>query len=266
LEVQSSNVPKILKKIGGWILAIWGAIRAPVDFLESVKATHHYAEYLYSHSYLALTLVPKSAWFTAGLLIAGIALIFSGQISSFVRDRWPRLPNIKGNQILNCAVLWDETKGCYVRQAAPPQSVFGILLEIANQVEQGKPSPTAGRVKAQTIFHFKNGQTLLASPSAWIDEPASSVELAPGDTRCLIIATGFHFTQDWRVPLNRRSNITSPVSFEHWEIPGLLGNNGTADVQLISLDTNKIITSFILGWQWKPQYPLTITGFSQVKH
>jgi len=256
---------KTLKKVGGWLLAVWMALNTVVSQLDKLKGIHRYVDYLHSHWYSAFIFLPKPILLSLTFLALGISLIFSDQISSYVSGHWSR-SNLKGNQILNCAILWDPVKGCYVRQAAPPKSVFGILLEIANQVEHGKPSPTAGKVKAQIVFHFKNGQDLLASPAAWMDEPTSSVELAPGDTRCLIVAAGFNFTQDWRIPFNRRSDSSSPLSFDHHDIPGLLGNEGTADVQLISLGTNKILISFVLGWQWKPQYPLTITTFTQTKH
>jgi hypothetical protein len=257
---------KTIKKVGGWLLAGWMALNTVVSQLDKLKGIHGYVDYLRSHWYSAFIFLPRPVLLSLSLLVVGVGLIFSGQLSSYVSSRWSRPPNLKGNQILNCAILWDQPKGCYVRQADPPRSVFGILLEIANQVEHKKPSPTAGRVKAQAVFHFKNGQDLLASPSAWIDEPTSSVELAPGDTRCLIVATGFHFTQDWKVPLNRRSGILNPVSFEHYDLPGLLGNEGTVDIQLISLDNNKILVTFTLGWRWRPQYPLEITHFIQVKH
>jgi hypothetical protein len=256
-------MPKPIKKVVGWLLAIWGAIRAPVDLLESLKATKHYGEYLY-HWYPSFAFVPKSIWFTLGLLIIGIGLISSDRLWEMIDSRWPRVPNIKCHQILRCAITWDQINGCYRRNPDPPRSVHSILLEIANQVERGKRSPPAGRVKAQIIFRFKHRpEELRAAPAAWIDEPCSSVELAPGDTRCLILATGFHFTQDWRLPVNRRSSTTSPISFEHYDVPGLLSSEGTLEVQLVSMDANKILTTFTGGWRWEPQYPLEVTNLVQ---
>lgn len=200
------------------------------------------------------------AWIGVFFIVAGIVSIL-----------WPygttdSVPNISCYKILRSGISWDDTNGCFVRKPDTQHPVYGIFLEIANEVEYGKPSPAAGRVKAQIIYHFRNKHELRAAPGAWIDEPLSSVELAPGDTRWLIVAVGFHYTQDWRVPFNRRSDRNNPVSFEYYDIPGLLGTRGTVDVQLLSLETNKILITWTLGWEWKPQYSFEITHFIQTKH
>jgi hypothetical protein len=258
---------KVVKKVIGIGLAIWGAVRAPVDLMESLKATRHYAELLYCYRYSAFAFVPRSFWFTLSLLIVGFGLIFSDRWLPILDRWWPRNPNIKLHRVLNAGVTWDDRNECYFRQPNPEHPVIAIILEIANEVEHRKPSPTAGRVKAQITYHSTNKDKaeLRVVPGAWVDEPLSSVELDCGDTRWLIAAVSFHFTQDWRVPVNRRSDIRNPKSFDHHEIDGLTSRRGTLDVQLISMDTNKIITTFTFDWQWTTGYPLTLTRYKGIK-
>jgi hypothetical protein len=172
-------------------------------------------------------------------------------------------PNLMCHNVFYTGISWDSVAGCYQRIPSLEMPRWGILLEIANVVESGKQGVTAGKVKAQITFRFSGNKSLLAAPAAWIDEPFGMAELAPGDTRCLILAVGFHYTQDWRVPLNRRTESTKPFSFEHYDIPGLLGNEGSAEVRLLSMETNQIAAAFVADWKWDVGYPLRVTSFVQ---
>jgi hypothetical protein len=249
-------------KIGGSILFVWAVLRWPVDTVESARAIGRYLEYL--HCYAPFLFTPSN-FFTIGLFLVGAALIFSDQLSDFVTTHWPRNSNIELRQILRSGISWDNTNACYVHIPDTQRPTWAIFLELANEVELGKPSPTAGRIKAQITYHFKNGPDLRAAPGAWMDEPLSSVELACGDTRWLIVAVSSHYTQDWRVPFNRRSDIKNPPSFEHYKIPGLLGTSGTAEVQLISMEANKVLLTLFFNWQWLPGYSLELTYLKQTR-
>lgn len=258
---------KAAKVIGGWLLAIWGAVRAVVDLLGSIDATKQYAEFLYCHWYLAFPLIPKSALLTAGVILMGSGLIFSDRLIAITDTWWPRTPNIALHRVLNAGVTWDGSNGCYIRQPNLDTPRIAIILEIANEVEAGKASPTAGRVKAQITYHYADSSRpdLRVVPCAWVDEPLNSVELGCGDTRWLIAALSFHFTQDWRVPVNRRSDIVNPQSFDHHEIYGWSDSHGTMEVNLISMETNKILTTFSFDWQWTTGYSLTLTRYKGIR-
>jgi hypothetical protein len=256
---------KAIKTICGWVVLVWGALGMCFEIVEKLEKTHHYAVYLYSHWSTLLAFFPRPFWMVLSFLVIGTGLIFSDRISDFVESRWPRHPKLQCTQIMQSAIAWDQQNGCYRRKVGQDRAGYGIWLEIANEVEHGRRTLSAGRVKAKIVFRFKGNQKVSAAPAAWMDEPLSSVEFAPGDTRCLIAATSSSFTQDWNVPLNRRSDINRPQSFEHYEIPGLLGNDGMVDVQLISLETNKVLVRFTFPWRWKPQYPLEILGLVETK-
>jgi hypothetical protein len=257
---------RVVKKVGGWLLAIWGAIRLPVDTLESLKATRHYAELLYCHR-LAIFLSPRSFLLTIGILLIGVGLILSDRLLASLDLWWPHAPNIQLHTVLNAGVSWDSKNGCYIRQPNQEHPTIAIILEIANQVTEGKISPTAGRVKAQITYRYKHPShsDLRVAPCAWVDEPLSSVELDCGDTRWLIAAVSFHFTQDWRVPVNRRSNINNPQSFDHHDIYGWSDTDGTVDVELLSMSSNRILKTFMFDWHWRTGYPLALIKYKGSK-
>jgi len=258
---------KIIRKVGGWLLAGLLAVRWIVDLLESIKATKHYADFLYSHGYSAFGLLPKSVLFDIGLLTVGLGLIFSDRLLKYVDRWWPRAPNIQFHTALNAGVTWDDRNGCYIRKPNLEYPRIAIILEIANEVEQGKASPSAGRVKAQITYRYadKGRSELRVVPAAWIDEPLSSVKLDCGDTRWLVAAVGFQYTQDWRVPVNRRSDITNPQSFDHHDIFGWSDTQGTMSIDLISMDTNRILTTFNFDWRWTTGYPLALIRYRGTK-
>jgi len=176
-------------------------------------------------------------------------------------------PKITWHAVHYAGISWDSVSSCYRRTPSIEMPRWGILLELANKVESGKQPVTAGTVKGQITFGFEaRGSELLASPAAWIDEPLGMAQLAPGDTRWLILAVGFHYTQDWRVPLNRRTEFQKPSSFEHYDIPGLLGNKGTAKVELISVETSQVVAMFSIGWTWDVGGPLRVVSFAQISN
>jgi len=74
---------KRVNKVLGWILAGWGAIRAGVDLLESIKATHQYALTIYQYRYLAVGLF-SSKGLTISVIVIGSGLIFSDNIQRVV--------------------------------------------------------------------------------------------------------------------------------------------------------------------------------------
>jgi hypothetical protein len=175
-------------------------------------------------------------------------------------------PNLTWHTVSYAGISWNSEENCYRRIPSLEMPRWGIFLEIVNAVESGKIGVTAGKVKAKITFRFSGDRSLIATPAAWIDEPFGMVELAPSDTRCLLLAVGFHYTQDWRVPLNRRTEPTKPPSFEHYDIPGLLGNKGTAEVELISLETNRVVTVFTADWKWEVGHPLRVTNLLQISN
>jgi hypothetical protein len=265
--LQCQDMLKTFSWIGGVLLATWGFVRGIVDLLESIRATRCYAEFLYAHRYAAGALLSGSGLLTVVLLIVGAGLIFSESLTGVANRWWPHAPNIKLQRVMNAGVSWDAKNGCYVRQPNLEHPTIAIILEIANEVEHGKASPTAGRIKAQITYHFQQPSRpdLRVVPCAWVDEPLSSVELDCGDTRWLIAALSFHFTQDWRVPVNRPSNIGSPQSFDHHEFYGWSDTQGTMDVELLSMHSNTVLKRFTFDWEWKTGYPLALTGYKGAK-
>jgi hypothetical protein len=78
---------KTLRKVAGWILAGWGAIRGTVDLLESIKATRDYADALYHLRYLSLGLAPSTE-LTVAVFIVGGGLMFAEPIRNGGRVLW----------------------------------------------------------------------------------------------------------------------------------------------------------------------------------
>jgi hypothetical protein len=67
---------RFVRKIGGIVLAAWGAIRIVVDSLESIRATASYARIAYVHVLAA----PSSTELTVVVIVVGSGLIFSDEI------------------------------------------------------------------------------------------------------------------------------------------------------------------------------------------
>jgi hypothetical protein len=74
-----------LKKIVGFLLAVWAAIRWIPDLLESIQATEKYGRWLYVHFS-----VPRSGVLTIVILVIGLGLIFSETIEHKFRQWWSK--------------------------------------------------------------------------------------------------------------------------------------------------------------------------------
>jgi hypothetical protein len=79
-----------LRKVAGWMLAGWGAIRGIVDLLESIKATRDYADALYHLRYLSFGLAPSTE-LTIAVLAVGGGLMFAEPIHKGGRALWRKI-------------------------------------------------------------------------------------------------------------------------------------------------------------------------------
>jgi hypothetical protein len=234
----------IIKRIGGILLVIWAFIRPIVDLLESLKATRHYAEFLYLHAASIISLSPRPSLLMVGILLVGTGLIFSDSVQRFITKYVAaRKPNIICNRISIGAIDWNEKLGYFEQKANPPDSHIAYLMEIANEALPDRKAISAGRIKAQLIFRLNNDE-FRCSPGSWVNEPLSAVELGAGDTRWLILAVGIRFVDQWSTIANRRSTMSDPIA-RHYnnDLPGVLGSAGTVQVDLIGVETEQIIAT-----------------------
>jgi hypothetical protein len=162
-------------------------------------------------------------------------------------------PNITST-IAGTALLLYDDRGIFVRQTEPPKSKVAWVLEVINDASNTKRrGGSTGKIIAKLTFRL-GYWTRVFSPGTWVSQYFSSVDIAPGETKELILALhqgqpGNPITSDWRAIINRRGDSGEAVSIDRQEIA--MFGRGTILVEIISSASGKVIGSFELGWVWQ---------------